>query len=195
MSIDRIHSFKHRDHIFRRDISEYIMHLLKDKPASLFEDGDLFTNVLLDFLRASLRQDGLCVATAPPEDHLAAKFSFQIANIHSFAAYLNRIDRIQPGVNQVGEKLPDSSTAMEHDFDVGDLLRSRPHELVPRLEELTIHRRGNLRTSLHTEIIPEHDDVDRTPNQAQVPIEVHQVKFGKLIEESMRLSRVIRQEH
>jgi len=136
------------------------MDLLKDKPTATLEDVDLVTYMALDFLRGALRQYSLRVASASPEDHFLSKLCLQAADIHTAAAYLYRIDGIQPGVDEIRKEFPHSSAAVQHDFDVRQLLRPTPHEFVPRLEELTIHCRGNLRTALHAKVVSENNDVD-----------------------------------
>ena len=94
-------SFEHRHHIFRRNIGQDIVDLLEYKTTAGSKGFYLLPNVAAHRLWRAVRQDRLRIAAAAPENHLLPKFRFELPGIHTGARYLDRIDSVQSGVNQV----------------------------------------------------------------------------------------------
>ena len=116
------------------------MDLLEDETPTGGPDFHLAADVFADLFGRALNQNLACVATAAPEGKPGAKVTFQAGRFHTPAIDLYRINRIQPGADEVRQQLPDATAAVEHDFEMrGALFDHFPHETLTGLEELAVH--------------------------------------------------------
>jgi len=127
--------------------------LLEDESAARPKDGDLLAHVFADLLGCAAREDEVSIAAAAPEGDLAPEVGLQPSRLHARAGNLHRVDGVQSGLDQVGEEGPHAAAAVEHDFDVGQLLSAVPHAGVAWLEELLVHGRRELRPALRAQVV------------------------------------------
>src|SRR5208337_3049485 len=194
-SPDLLRCFEHCYDVFRGNIGQDIVNLLEDEAATGAEDLYLFCDVPAHFVRRGVGQDGLRVAASAPEYHLLPEFSLELSGIHTGARNLDWVDGLQSSVNQVGQQFPNSATAMEHYFHVGQLFSTAPHEFVARLEEFPVHLGRNLRPALHSQIIAKDNDVDICPDRPKEYFQLRQVNLNQVIKEFLRSLRLACQQH
>jgi len=155
------------------------MDLLEDEPAAGGEDPHLLSDVRADLLGCAVGQNFPGVAAATPECQVPAELALQLRGAHPAAGDLDRVDGVEPRVDEVRQKRADPSAAMQH--DPGQFLGTLPHRGMAGLEELAVHRRRHLGAGLHAQVIAEEDDVDVRTDSAKEPLQVRQMVLGTLI--------------
>ena len=79
------------------------MDLLEDESAAPFPDFNHRFDVSANFIRRAVGKHSLRIAAPAPKDHFTAELGLQFSGIHARAGYLNRVDRIQSRVDEVGQ--------------------------------------------------------------------------------------------
>jgi hypothetical protein len=168
-----------------------IVHLLKNVSTARTPDRHKAEHVLPDLCRGAAGEHFLSIATASPEGNAIAEIGFQFGRIHDAATDLDRIDGVEPGFNHAFQRRPDAAATMETDFHLRNkLLCAFPHPPLAGLKELPVHSRGNLRPTLHPEIVAEYDDIDVGAHGPQEALEIGEVNGNGPIQKFVRTFRI-----
>src|SRR5271157_4223187 len=113
------HRVEHRDDVLGGDIGHDVMDLLEDEPAAWGEDFHLLSDMRADLLGCAVGQDFPGVAAATPESQVLAELALQLRGVHPAAGDLDRVDGVEPRLDEVRQKRADPFAAMKHDLDPG----------------------------------------------------------------------------
>lgn len=168
---------KQGDHVLGWNFRKNVVDLLKDKPTTRPQALNLLSNMLPDLLWRTGRKNLVRITTSAPKGQPIAKILFEQFGFHSPAGNLDRIDRIQTGINQIGQERTNTPATVEHDLYVCQLPGPFPENTMTGLEELTIHLRRNLGPGLHTQVVTKDDNVDKGADQPQISLQLAEMSF------------------
>ena len=105
-------------------------------------------------------EDALRVHAAAPEDEVPAELALELGRVHPRGGDLDRVEDVDPDLDEVGEQLADRPAGVEQDLRPGPGPDEREELRVERLHELAVRSRREERRRLAAEVVRLADDVD-----------------------------------